>query len=131
MLKKTHMIVGVLVAAPVIKNTGLISAIGLIGSTIPDIDYKVGLEHRTITHSLLVLIISTLIIYLIHPGAAAVWGVTYLSHLVLDALTITGVPFMYPFSKKKYGLKLIKTGGAIELYILLSLIYFIVIMITN
>ena len=131
MLKKTHVIAGILIAAPIIKHTGLISVIGLLGSTAPDIDYRIGLEHRTITHSILVLAISTLFIYLIHPGAAAVWGLTYLSHLVLDSLTISGVPFMYPFNKKKFGLKLVKTGSDIELYILLSLISFIVIIITN
>lgn len=131
MLKKTHMLVGVLVAAPVIKNTGLISAIGLMGATVPDIDYKIGIEHRTITHSLLVLVFTALFIYLIHPGTAVVWGLTYLSHLLLDSFTIAGVPFLYPFIKKRYGLKKIKTGGDIELYILLLLIYLIVIVVTN
>ncbi len=126
MLKKAHMLVGVLVAAPVIKNTGLISAIGLIGSTIPDIDSKIGLKHRTITHSVLALVVSTIFLYLVYPRVAMVWGISYLSHLILDVLTVTGAPLMYPFIKKKYGIKLDKTGGDIELFILLLLIYWAV-----
>lgn len=33
-----------------------------------------------------------------------------LSHILLDSLTIEGVPFFYPFNKKKYHLLKLKTG---------------------
>ena len=38
--------------------------IGLQGSIAPDIDFKIGLRHRTITHSIIALILTTMPLYL-------------------------------------------------------------------
>lgn len=38
-----------------------------------------------------------------------------LSHLILDSLTIGGLPWLYPISKKKFSLAKIKTNSQLEL----------------
>lgn len=98
----------------------LLAVIG-IASLLPDIDYpkstigklfypiskainrKYG--HRTITHSLIVLIGLTALIsgfqsaYFPSIKIAQVFGLAYGSHLILDMVTIQGVPLFYPFKK--------------------------------
>lgn len=81
-----------------------------IGTVLPDIDYLLDwtleLEtHRTFTHSLLFLITTPFILYLIlkiiknnerKTGAIAL-GVGILTHLLLDMLTSTGgIPLLWP-----------------------------------
>jgi inner membrane protein len=88
----------------------------LIGSLAPDCDnprapaglaiYPIAklisqkFAHRTITHSILILSVTTYIFYLCgcHP---LIWFLSYFSHLFLDMLTKMGVPLFYPFFKNK------------------------------
>ena len=123
MMKRTHFIIGVAVTAPfIIYNP--VSVIGLIGSYAPDFDIKLKIPHRTITHSLLALVVTTAVIFALDPYIAFVWFINYLLHLLADSLTKMGVPFLYPFKKKKYGLKLFKTGkGGDYLFQFLSVAY--------
>lgn len=82
--------------------------IAIIASPIPDIDLKIpGMGHRTWTHGFLIMIISSLFIGLLNKQMGIIWGIAYLSHLLADSLTKMGVPFFYPFSKKKYGLRIL------------------------
>lgn len=59
--------------------------------------------HRTITHSILFALILTLITYIfqrlqiIPPHYAIIVFFAYFGHLLLDMLTTTGVPLLYPF----------------------------------
>lgn len=59
--------------------------------------------HRTITHSILFALILTLITYIfqrlqvIPPHYALIIFFAYFGHLLLDMLTTTGVPLLYPF----------------------------------
>lgn len=85
--------------------------------------------HRTITHSLLGLFIFCLAtlplgIWLDWGWWLALGPIGYLSHLVLDSLTVSGVMWLYPFYKRHFGLPLVKihTGGAGELLFSLSLV---------
>ena len=61
--------------------------------------------HRTITHSLIVLIALTALIsgfqaaYFPNIKVAQVFGLAYGSHLLFDMMTINGVPLFYPFKK--------------------------------
>jgi inner membrane protein len=70
--------------------------------------------HRTVTHSLLALSYVTATVYLMAPGLAKAAAVGYLSHLLADSLTSSGVPYLWPYSKKfgfgKLGIR-IKSGG--------------------
>lgn len=59
--------------------------------------------HRTITHSFLFIISTTLIVYFFEQftlsNITLIFFYAIISHVVLDMLTIQGVPFLYPFSK--------------------------------
>lgn len=115
--------------------TGIFAAIGginilqdyrlipiiLFASLLPDIDHTKSIigklfspiarainrkyGHRTITHSLIVLIGLTAAIsglqsaYFPSIKAAQVFGLAYGSHILYDMMTIQGVPLFYPFKK--------------------------------
>ncbi|NFV48380.1 metal-dependent hydrolase [Clostridium botulinum] len=130
MTKKTHLCVGIALTLPIIYTFfNPISLLGILGSIAPDWDLKLGIKHRTITHSLLALIISTSIIYIFSSSIAIVFALNYLLHLILDSLTKMGVPFLYPFKNRYYGLKLIRTGGTEDLCICAIAIAFITLII--
>lgn len=134
MLRKTHLGIGAVVTLGLVSLTyisPLDGLIGLVGATFPDIDYKIGIKHRTITHSLIGLLGSTLFVYYFAPKVALVFGLNYLLHLVADSFTKTGVPYLYPFSKKTYGKKLIVTGKAEDGFILLLALLCISIILQN
>lgn len=103
-----------------------------LGALLPDIDHPHSLlgkatlfvpslinrrwSHRTITHSLLFLILSTLLFGVITKNFSAVLGlfVGVLSHLILDTCNPTGVPWLYPINKKKLSIMRIRTGTGNE-----------------
>jgi len=115
--------------------TGIFAAIGginilqdyrllpiiLLATLLPDIDHTKSIigkafypiakvinrkyGHRTITHSLIVLLALTAGIsafqsaYFPSIKAAQVFGLAYASHLIFDMMTVQGVPLFYPFKK--------------------------------
>jgi inner membrane protein len=99
---------------------GLTFAACLIGSRLPDwIDSEDRPSHRGFGHSLLSLLILTIIALLISSlfadqGLAGLYAVAlvagYLSHLMLDFVTYEGVPWFWPFDEK-YSLDLGPAGG--------------------
>lgn len=104
-------------------------ALTIFGALLPDIDHRkspIGrlffpisryldtrFGHRTITHSLLFLLSCTLLCYLIQhlnisphseldsepPPITIIFFFSALSHLILDMVTIKGIPLFYPFIK--------------------------------
>lgn len=76
--------------------------------------------HRTVTHSLLMVAFLGWTVYQISPTYVWPFVAGYLSHLVADALTVSGVPFFWPVSvkvsAKKIGIR-IKTGSAADQWI--------------
>lgn len=94
-----------------INNVGSYADILLISSfasTAPDLDLKIPfMKHRTWTHSLLVFILSTIALSFLGNNIYIVWAISYLAHLIADSFTSMGVPFLYPFIKEKYGLKIL------------------------
>lgn len=128
MMGRTHTAIGILAAIPVIRYLDLpyfFITGSIIGSVAPDWDLYLGIKHRTITHSLLFLAISTIGIGLFSINMAIMWFIAYALHLLADSFTKMGVPFLYPFKKKRYGAKLIYASGAEDLFILLVAIYLI------
>lgn len=59
----------------------------ILGSLLPDLDFKLNLKHRGFTHSLHFLLFS-----FISPEL----GLGILSHLFLDTLTPQGIRFLWP-----------------------------------
>lgn len=113
---------------------------GVVGSLLPDIDHhnsKIGktfkitsfitrklFGHRWITHGpLVVTVFLSLVLFVltIHKDSFQYPNLVYAfvygsfggiySHILLDALTPRGIPFLCPFSRKKTALASIRTGG--------------------
>ena len=111
MIKATHIcIASALTINLIMKNP--ISAIGLMGSTLPDVDLLIGIPHRTFTHSLVFTSIVCFIILLVNKEIGVIFGMSILSHLAADSTTKMGVPLFYPFNKKYYGFRRFKTGSS-------------------
>lgn len=56
------------------------------------------------------LIFSSAIISIINKEISLIWFISYSSHLILDSLTVSGIPLFWGIKNKKYGLKLFHTG---------------------
>ena len=75
---------------------------GAVGGIVPDINFlfpvafEWPLVHRGFTHNLLAVTIATALIAFRHRAAGMVFGAGYVSHLLIDATTPKGVPFLYP-----------------------------------
>lgn len=140
---KTHVnggaLVGLYISSQIPNNHILPTSIflggTLIGSLLPDIDHKnsyIGQKvkgvskainklagHRKLFHAPLVyfflysIIIGMLTQKLYLAGVIGLFcGI--LSHLILDSLTIGGLPWFYPFSKTRFCLGKIRTNSNIE-----------------
>lgn len=126
MIKKTHLAVGLAITLPIIYTSkDYISFIGILGAVAPDWDLKLGIKHRTITHSILMLCITSLPFFVYSFNIGIIWALNYFAHLALDSLTKMGVPLLYPFNSNYYGLKKLKTGKEYDLLICLMSIYII------
>lgn len=141
MLYSTHMVTSLLAGTTIDKilniNGGIPYYVGvMIGSLLPDIDHphsfigrrSFGLAkvinkafgHRGITHSFLSTILFGATTYALLPAQLA-GGLTmgFLSHILGDFFSKTGVPFFAPFDNTKYKIPLYKTGSFSESIILI------------
>ena len=136
MTRITHLIAGLTVTAAYVGadanhsylNIFPLFLTGMIGGVLPDIDLVFGdsrkkdtiWKHRGIAHTLLFLALCIFgIIYYkenyIHykfslKPEITVFTLAFLSHLFLDSLTMVGVPFLYPITKKGFCLHLFRVG---------------------
>jgi len=127
---------------------GIAIAGGAIGALIPDIDHpssKVGKKvkpvsvvinqvfgHRGFTHTILAFLLFVLGLFLLvgvipvayqgyyFPFALGLM-IGYASHLVLDMMTVSGVPLLYPFSNHSFRIAKFRTGRDDLLVIVLML----------
>ncbi|WCK57721.1 metal-dependent hydrolase (plasmid) [Aneurinibacillus sp. Ricciae_BoGa-3] len=114
----------------------------VMGSKVPDIDHRGShtgrnhqvasfavntmFGHRGITHSpIFVMGMMALLMFLSKMFLSGIFqalgnyfaigfGIGIASHLLLDALTVGGIPLLYPFSKKKFHMLPLRTGGFLE-----------------
>jgi inner membrane protein len=137
MLAISHVVVGGALWAGAAYATGQPPAdpasLGLaaLGALLPDIDHPQSwagrrmalvsvplaalIGHRGITHSLLAVLGFALLLAWLGPHhLVAPLAVGYLSHLLADSFTLSGVPLLWP-SKRPYGPKLIRTGSLAEI----------------
>lgn len=121
---------------PIISSSTAIFLGGsILGSLLPDIDHKssyIGRRaktvskainklagHRKLFHApLLYMFLYSISIGMTADRLAIVFinGLFFgiMSHLILDSLTIGGLPWFYPISKKKVSLAKIKTNSQVE-----------------
>ncbi|MCR4285112.1 MAG: metal-dependent hydrolase [archaeon] len=80
------------------------------------------LNHRGMVHSIFFASLLSLIVGSFNLWAGFGFFVGYVSHLFIDGLTKSGVAFLWPLTKKKFGFG-IKTGGIFEevIFVLLLL----------
>jgi inner membrane protein len=76
--------------------------------------------HRGLMHSILVPVILYLLLFLIRMDIAIAISFGYLSHLLLDCFTVSGVKLLWPLKKKVKGF--VKTGSLIEYLIFVGLL---------
>lgn len=136
MLAVSHVVVGGALWWGVAQATGQPTepaALGLaaLGSLLPDIDHPQSwagkrlavvsiplaalIGHRGVTHSLIAVAGFVALLALLGVNhLAAPLAVGYLAHLLADALTVSGVPLLWP-SRRPYGLRLIRTGSLAEI----------------
>ena len=150
MIAITHLVVGFLFSILFQSffggNNYLFLFFVLIGSLMPDVDepsskfgrkikplswlFKLTVGHRTFFHSLL---FGFLLCILCGFVFGEVYGIAillgFLSHLLIDGFTISGVSFFYPLSCFKMR-GFIRTGGLLEkLFLLVVLIIIFIIFI--
>lgn len=119
MLKKSHIAIGVAATIPLVLNSEIniiYGAVGVLASTLPDIDKKIGIPHRGFSHSL----IATGLVYLslcwfIKPLAFAL-AYNYLIHIIADSFTRQGVPILWPLHRN-FGLKLFKVTNKSDMVV--------------
>jgi inner membrane protein len=73
-------------------------------------------EHRTLTHSMLGLLLFAFPLPMVNNGVVIPFMIGYVSHIVADSFTKTGTNYLYPMDKTKYGPKLVnihETGDLI------------------
>ncbi len=75
-----------------------------LGSLFPDFDLF--FKHRKLLHNVFVLL------PIVFPNIYFfLFGLGVLSHFFLDSLTVSGIMPFWPFSYKRYGLRLIRSGS--------------------
>lgn len=129
MLIKTHLAVTlffVLILLPFVSYKIIFIGISLLATYIPDIDIKnskIGrkiifrplqffAKHRGAFHSFSFLFLITFILLMIIPRIALGFFVGYVSHLLADSLTISGIIPFPPWKKKISGN--LRTGSSAE-----------------
>ena len=136
MTKKGHQAVGLalgIVLFSVLKEP-LVVAGCLVGSTLPDIDYRWGFRksafsHRGITHSLLlslILLIAgfTAFVVLKNPAGNFLLGLSggYLSHVLVDAMSPTARPSGFTYYPRFRLKTLYRTGDISEFFVAVGIL---------
>lgn len=120
MMRKTHAAAGLALGLGLayashqpIVTAALLGLLTQAAAVLPDIDLKLHIKHRTVTHSLLALLLVSLGAWYVMPLLLPYVASGYGSHLVLDFLTVWGIPILWPYSKR-FRLMRISTGGRID-----------------
>lgn len=144
MMAGSHIAVGAALWAVTARLAGLEAAepAGLgaaaLGALLPDIDHPQSwagrkmrvvsiplsmlVGHRGITHSALAIAACLAVLVVMGVGwLAAPVVVGYLSHLLADSLTPSGVPLLWP-SRRRFTLNLCSTGSVTEIAIVAAIV---------
>jgi inner membrane protein len=127
-LGRTHALAGATIGLIVAGPIG--AGAGVIGALLPDIDHPnskisrviklplyLAFTHRGILHSGLLCAIVFALALVVPPEAYRLYALAaaagWLSHITLDAATISGVPLLWPV-RFKLSLLPLRTGGIVE-----------------
>ncbi|MFC1800682.1 metal-dependent hydrolase [Nanoarchaeota archaeon] len=147
MLWKTHLAFGLLAALITrsFVNTGnifIFFALVLIGALLPDIDHpnsKINqklkitkifgyiFKHRGIFHTLFfALLLPGLIYFSVGKPYGTALFIGYLSHLLIDGLTVSGINFLHPIANLRIS-GFVETGTMAETMTFIVIIFAIII----
>ena len=127
MMGKTHKAIGYTTTLILLFYTdiGIIpSLIGLIGCTAPDVDLKLRIRHRTVTHWLITSFLLYALISIVSPNIAYAFFINYVLHIIADTLTVEGCPLFAPFYNKRISLRIMRTNSFME-----KIVYYIILII--
>ena len=137
MTKANHTLSGILLAEGIIAfiSPGLLTIAGIscalqdsamlaavspivvgsmMGAVFPDIDLRIpGLEHRTLTHWFMPYAAGILLAYLLEYPWVLFFCIGALVHILLDSLSLMGVPIWTPFGNRK-GFRIMRVGNFSE-----------------
>lgn len=136
----THFVAG-LAAGMLITTEPVAVIVSGVSALLPDIDTptsKVGraspvistiinitFGHRGLFHSLLAAGLIYLLVSKFFPAYSIYCLVGYLSHLLLDCLTPSGVPLLWPIPYR-FRIPVVKTGSVMEIVLFVCIIAFLV-----
>jgi inner membrane protein len=140
MMFVTHLSFGLFLGLMILRyvdlpvNLAVFLILLLLGSLAPDIDSSTSFlgrktkpvswlfHHRGAIHSFLAMMIFTAVLLLINPNLyyALAFVLGYLSHLLMDSVTPTGVPMLWPSKKRMKGK--IRTTGMIDVIVMVFLL---------
>lgn len=93
------------------SQTNLVRILCGIGLFLSICGYGIATEHRTFMHSALCVVALSTTIWLIFPVATLPFGISMLSHILLDFLNTKKVRFFYPFKKIGIAFKICPSKG--------------------
>lgn len=142
MMGRTHLAIGLLIALlllPLLNPSSLWLYLGLVllGALLPDVDHEGSMinhflpitrwvpfffKHRGFFHSLFPpIIMAGIALWYGAPAIGLYLCIGYLSHLLSDAMTRSGVRFLHPLSDIKLS-GFVSTGGIIEWIVFIGVV---------
>ncbi|MCS7129973.1 MAG: metal-dependent hydrolase [Archaeoglobaceae archaeon] len=109
-----HIGLALLFLSPFITKFELNNVLIAVALTVsPDIDLLLRIEHRKYTHNITFAILISIIVFMFLKNfwLSFLVFLSILIHILSDLLTIQKFAPLYPFSKKKYALKLFKSNN--------------------
>lgn len=125
MMRRTHAAAGLMIGFGLgayyqlpLPEAFVIALITETAALIPDLDLKLKIKHRGLTHSLLALFVIAALGFWIsfQIQDMKIWmslAVGYASHLILDMLTVYGIELFYPYHGR-IRLMTFRTGGRVD-----------------
>ena len=137
MLLKTHFAIAVffvILFLPIVNDKIIFVVTCLIATYLPDVDSPYStlgrkkpsriiqffVKHRGFLHSFTFLLVVTVLFALYIPILAFGFFLGYGLHLLIDSFTLEGIAPFWPFKKRVMGK--LRTGGKIEIGILIAFI---------
>lgn len=109
-----HIGLALLFLSPFIAKFELNNVLIAVALTVsPDIDLLLRIEHRKYTHNVTFAILISILVFMFLKNfwLSFLVFLSILIHILSDLLTIQKFAPLYPFSKKKYALKLFKSNN--------------------
>jgi len=91
-----------------------IAGVTSIAAVAPDLDLRLGIKHRGITHTLIAFALVVVACAWIPERFWLYIPLGYASHLIADMLTVRGIPLAYPVMRVRIRLMRLRTGGAVD-----------------